>query len=296
MTKGVLIKPDIMKWAIRASNKNINALIEKFDKIELWTIKESEITVGQLNKLSKELKIPFGYFFLQNPPEEKISLLQCRTIENLDIAQPSRDLIDTIRTMETKQEYMRDFIIEDGHQPLKFVGSASENDNPVELAVEIRRTLGLHKGWNEDNSEVFNTLREAISRVGILVMQNGVVGSNNKRVLDLTEFRAFVLIDEYAPLIFLNAKDSYTGRLFSLCHELVHIWLGTDELFNDNDQLSKLVNNKKMENFCNQVAAELLIPSEDLIKFKSEDIYFDIIRMAKKYGVSQLVVCNKVKR
>ena len=155
---------------------------------------------------------------------------------------------------------MRDALIEDGFLPHEFVGSATIENNTEALASKITQELKLKINWNKNNPNTFNVLREEISNLGILVMQNGVVGNNNHRILNVAEFRAFVLIDQYVPLIFLNARDSTNAKVFSLCHELVHVWLGVDELYNDNFTSNQIVNNSQLEKFCNEVAAEMLLP------------------------------------
>lgn len=297
MAKGIIVKPIIIQWAIQSSGKNVKGLSEKFSKIDQWTSKESALSVSELNKLSKELRIPFGYFFLNEPPDEDIKLLKYRTIDNEEQAKPSRDLIDTIKYMEKRQSFMRDALIEDGFLPHEFVGSATINDNPEDVAAKITSELNLSANWNKNNHETFRTLREAVSNLGILVMQNGVVGNNNHRVLDVAEFRAFVLIDEYVPLIFLNARDSTNAKVFSLCHELVHIWLGIDELYNDNFATNQIFNNSKLEIFCNEVAAEILLPLSSLQEaFNPQyDVYTNIKNIAKTFHVSELVVCIRLK-
>ena len=298
MAKGVIVKPIIIQWAIQSAGKDVNALSDKFDKIDKWTSEESELTVSELNKLSKELRIPFGYFFLGEPPDEDIQLLKYRTVDNEEQAKPSRELIDTIKYMEKRQSFMRDALIEDGFLPHEFVGSAAIKDNPEDLAVKITQELKLKKDWNKNNPAAFNVLREAISNLGILVMQNGVVGNNNHRVLNVAEFRAFVLIDEYVPLIFLNARDSANAKVFSLCHELVHIWLGVDELYNDNFTTNQIFNNGQLESFCNEVAAEMLLPLSSIQSAldPQNDIYTNIKHISKVFNVSELVVCIRLKQ
>ncbi len=297
MAKGITVKPIIIQWAIQSAGKDVSGLSDKFDKIDKWTSEESELTVSELNKLSKELRIPFGYFFLVEPPDEDIQLLKYRTVENEEQAKPSRDLIDTIKYMEKRQSFMRDALIEDGFLPHEFVGSATITDNPEDLAVKITQALKLKKDWNKNNPAAFNVLREAISNLGILVMQNGVVGNNNHRVLNVAEFRAFVLIDEYVPLIFLNARDSANAKVFSLCHELVHIWLGVDELYNDNFTTNQIFNNGQLESFCNEVAAEMLLPLSSIQSAldPQNDIYTNIKHISKVFNVSELVVCIRLK-
>ena len=297
MAKGVIVKPIIIQWAIQSAGKDVSVLSDKFEKIDKWTSEESELTVSELNKLSKELRIPFGYFFLGEPPDEDIQLLKYRTVDNEEQAKPSRELIDTIKYMEKRQSFMRDALIEDGFLPHEFVGSAAIKDNPEDLAVKITQELKLKKDWNKNNPAAFNVLREAISNLGILVMQNGVVGNNNHRVLNVAEFRAFVLIDEYVPLIFLNARDSANAKVFSLCHELVHIWLGVDELYNDNFTTNQIFNNGQLESFCNEVAAEMLLPLSSIQSAldPQNDIYTNIKHISKVFNVSELVVCIRLK-
>ena len=297
MAKGITVKPIIIQWAIQSAGKDVSGLSDKFDKIDKWTSEESELTVSELNKLSKELRIPFGYFFLVEPPDEDIQLLKYRTVENEEQAKPSRDLIDTIKYMEKRQSFMRDALIEDGFLPHEFVGSATITDNPEDLAVKITQVLNLQKDWNKNNSAAFNVLREAVSNLGILVMQNGVVVNNNHRILNVAAFRALVLIDEYVPLIFLNARDSTNAKIFSLCHELVHIWLGVDELYNDNFATNQIFNNGKLESFCNEVAAEMLLPLSSIQSTldRQHDIYTNIKQISKVFNVSELVVCIRLK-
>ena len=297
MAKGVIVKPIIIQWAIQSAGKDVRGLSDKFDKIDKWTSEESELTVSELNKLSKELRIPFGYFFLPEPPDEDIKLLKYRTIDNEDQEKPSRELIDTIKYMEKRQSFMRDALIEDGFLPHEFVGSATIENNTEALASKITQELKLKINWNKNNPNTFNVLREEISNLGILVMQNGVVGNNNHRILNVAEFRAFVLIDQYVPLIFLNARDSTNAKVFSLCHELVHVWLGVDELYNDNFTSNQIVNNSQLEIFCNEVAAEMLLPLSSIQSTLEPqlDIYTNIKHISKVFNVSELVVCIRLK-
>lgn len=300
MAKGVKVDPNIIIWAIKSSGKNVELLSKKFTKIRDWidVETENELTVNELNKLSKELRVPFGYFFLKEPPVEDVEILKFRTVNNEEHENPSRELIDTIKYMKKCQLFMKETKIDEGFSPLHFIESVSIKDDIFYVAKEIKKELDLPENWTLKRKNSFQILRSAISNLGILVMQNGVVGSNNKRNLDISEFRAFVLVDQYSPLIFLNAKDSINGKIFSLCHELVHIWLGIDELYNDNYETNQIFNNYEIEVFCNKVAAEIILPFEILqgIYNTKITVYENIKYITSKYNVSDLVVCVRLKQ
>jgi len=114
---------------------------------------------------------------------------------------------------------------------------------------------------NKDWREAIKSLREKIDYSGILIFINGVVGNNTHRKLDIKEFRGFVLCDDYAPLIFVNGADAPAAQMFTIVHELAHIWINQTGIFNLDKSMPE---NKDVEIFCNKIAAEFLVPLNDL--------------------------------
>ena len=190
-------------------------------------------------------------------------------------------------------EYNRETL---GLEPLSFVGRYNENNSPMEIAIDIRNELELSEDFftQEKSSEsCFSYLRKRISESGILVMKNAVVGSNTHRKLDIKEFRAFTIINNYAPLIFINGNDTKTGKLFSLAHELAHTWIGSNSLFND---LYSNLSVSKSEQICNAVAAKILVPIS-IFKNKWTELNFNLIdkisSLADVFHCSKLVIARR---
>ena len=162
---------------------------------------------------------------------------------------------------------MREELIADEIEPLPFVGSFSLKDTPESVAYAIRTTLALESDWAARESTWENALRrlrDYIEKVGVLVAVNGVVGNNTSRKLDPNEFRGFALIDEFAPLIFINNSDYKSAQMFTFAHELAHIFVGEEGV---SSLETMLLPPHETEQFCNRVAAEFLISGEEFISF-----------------------------
>jgi len=129
--------------------------------------------------------------------------------------------------------------------------------------------------------------------LGILVMCSGVVLNNNTRKLDPQEFRGFAMVDDYAPLIFINGADTKAAQMFTLAHELVHIWLGQSAVSNVG---ASDISGNEVERWCNQVAAELLVPMRvfhaEIEKIKGAKA--DPSVLARRFKVSTLVILRRL--
>jgi Zn-dependent peptidase ImmA (M78 family) len=295
MAEPVPVKPEIIEWAIDRSKVPAKELTEAFPKLDEWRSGERRPTFRQLELFAEKTMTPFGCFFLDSPPDEQLPIPDFRTVGDSPIGRPSPNLINTIQTMQRRQAWMREYLAQEGQGPLAFVGSAENVRNVVSLAARIREALGLDTDWAQSLTtweEALRILGRHAERIGVLVATSSVVGLNTHRPLDPEEFRGFVLCDAMAPLVFVNGADSKSARMFTLAHELAHLWVGRSAIFN---LINMLPCDDDTERFCNQVAAEFLVPghrlSERWSAVKDTEKPFDAI--ARLFKVSPVVAARR---
>lgn len=265
------VKTEIIDWAIDNGEKEESELKKKY-ALDAWKNPQTDHdnpTFKQIQDFSRDTHIPFNYFFKDKLPEEKNEFVKFRTINN-DTVQPSRRLIDTIYAMETRQEWMKEYLL-DQNKTVSFQFSKifSDTMDPVAVSKDVLELLNLSDtlGIAMSDDDFFNVIRTQISSLGIMVMQNGIVGTNTQRPLDVEEFRAFVLIDSVIPLIFVNSRDSKKAKIFSLIHELIHVFLGNNEVLNVSPE-DDIAN----ERWINQVTINVLIPANKIDKLISKKV------------------------
>lgn len=294
----VKIEPEIINWAL-SQTKEEKLGENMMSNISHWLKGTKTPTFRQIEDLSKKTNIPLGYFFLETPPVEEIKLLEYRTVGSIQVDNPSRNLIDKIYEMERIQDWMKEYRRDRGFDVSTIVGSTKGIRNIGVIVERIRRDLELKEIWHNECRDVpdaFNYIRKKLEECGIIVMMSGVVGSNTHRALDINEFRAFAMIDDWAPLIFINSVDSIRARLFSLFHEAVHIWMGEDDFYND--RVSDLESLRETEKICNEVAGELIAPKQEFLRMWNNllgenEVPFIITELAKRFHSSEIVIARK---
>jgi len=289
------IKPDLIDWAYKRSGAQWGVLEKRFPKLPQWISGELQPTMNQLETFSKATLTPLGYFFLPKPPVERLPVPDFRTVKDRTVARPSAALLETIYSMQRRQDWLRDYLEEEGEDPLPFVGSVTVETLPTVAARAIREALGVLDGWADEHTtweSALIGLRRAAESAGIVVVINGVVGNNTHAPLNVQEFRGFVLSDKLAPLIFINGADAKSAQMFTLAHELAHVWLGKDGVF---DLPDLEASGEKTEMFCNRVAAEVLIPSVELaqrwaqVSLRAQPFH----ALARMFKVSPIVAARR---
>lgn len=260
----VAIKPDLVQWARERAGLPVDALAGRFPKLEAWERGEAKPTMRQLEAFANATRVPIGYLFLPEPPEERLPIPDFRTVPDAELRTPSPDLLDTIYAMQQRQAWLRETLLDGEAEPREFVGSARLRDAPEAVGREMRRIIGFGDGWAAEVrtwQEAVSRLRQAIEELGVMAVINGVVGNNTHRKLDVEEFRGFALCDAHAPLIFVNGADAKSAQMFTLAHELAHVWLGSEGVSGFEDLFP---GGSETEDFCDKAAAEFLVPEREL--------------------------------
>lgn len=269
----ITLEPAVLRWARERASLSRECLAKRLaikpNRVSDWE-QTGNITMGQVERLAQKTYTPVGYLYLSKPPDDRSPITDYRVLEDEPPLRPSPNLLDVVYAMQRRQAWMRCELA--GYQeqsPLDFVGAFTTSDLPGKVADAMRRTLGLERGWGVKERagrswrRALRSLRDRIEAAGILIVIDDVAGGDRKRKLDPNEFRGFALSDEYAPLVFVNGSDVLSAQMFTMAHELAHIFIGKSGISNFENM--RPVDNV-VEVFCSAVAAEFLIPSGELVE------------------------------
>jgi len=286
----------VLAWAAQRAHLVESELIQRFPKWERWIQGDSHPTLKQLEQFARLTHTPIGYFFLPEPPELTLPVPDFRTVGSTVVREPSSNLLDTIYLCQQRQDWYQSYARINRFDRLPFVGSVSVKDPPDEVAHAMRDRLGVSDEERRYLSTWTDALRQLVKQaesVDVMVMTSSVVGSNSHRKLDVDEFRGFALSDDLTPLIFVNGSDSKSAQMFTLAHEMAHIWLGISGV---SDPSVERVPERETERWCNRVAAELLVPMESMRNaYVSENgVFQELQRLARVFKVSTLVILRRL--
>lgn len=284
------IKSNILTWAIKRAGFDLKEFTSKVPKVQLWLDGKKKPTVKQLEDFSKKVYLPFGYLFLPEPPKENLPIPFFRTNKS-QATTVSINIYDTILLMQQRQDWLKDYLEEREFKPLSFVGKFNRGNDIAEIVADIRKALGLKENWAshfETWEDALNNLTQKIEETGIIIVFNSIVENNTHRPIEVEECRGFVLVDELAPFMFVNNADGKAAQLFTIVHELVHIWTGYSAGF-DFRKLQPA--DDPMEILCDKVAAEFLVPQNAFNRIWGEKP--SIKYAARYFKVSEIVIARR---
>ena len=272
-------------------------LRKRFPRLNEWETGVCQPTFKPLEGYAQATHTPIGFLFLATPPEEPIPIPDFRTMSNRTMTRPSPNLLDTIYLCQQRQAWYQEHARANNFEPVGFVGTVSRSDRIEEVAATIRERLGLDLEARHQCRTWEDALRAFIDhadQAGVMVMCSGVVLNNNHRKLDPEEFRGFALADRHAPLIFMNGADSKSAQMFTLAHELAHLWLGESAL--SSVEIAR-EEEQEVEQWCNAVAAEVLVPLSSLRQAiqANESLDNAKVRLARQFKVSTLVILRRLR-
>ncbi len=297
MANRVSVAPEMLQWARERSGRSVEDFAGRFPKLADWEAGEAQPTMRQLEDYALATYTPVGFLFLTEPPEEKLPIPDFRTFGDKPILTPTPDLLDTIYACEQRQDWYRSYAEDHGAESVELVGSFNVNMNVTDAAATLRDALGFNLARRVEFStwtDALGGLRDQAEDAGVLVMINGVVGNNTHRKLNPDEFRGFALVDDLAPLVFVNGSDTKAAQIFTMAHELAHIALGESAV--SKPDLGDVEVSGTSERWCNAVGAELLVPEASLRDeyVVGSNLTAELERLARYYKVSTLVILRRV--
>lgn len=287
MKTEITINPTLITWAIARAGFDVDKFLDNNPAIQKWIEEVKKPTVKQLENFAHKVHIPFGYLFLPEPPKETIPFPFFRT-GNLQTDKVSLNVFDTIQILQRRQDWITEYLQDNEQEPLSFVGRFNENATANDVVADIRKTLELQPNWACNFAtweETLAFITNKIEAIGVFINFNGIVENNTHRPIPVEECRGFVLVNHYAPFMFVNAADAKAAQLFTIIHELAHIWLGESAGF-DNQNLMPA--DDPIEKLCDAIAAEFLVPASSLIDIWQDKPSIDYAR--RFFKVSPIVI------
>lgn len=289
----------MLRWArLRAGFEHCPQLADKLkirpEVIEEWE-RSGNIAIRQVQRLAQRTHTPVGHLYLAEPPDDRLPIADFRTRSGEMPRKPSPELLETVYQMQRRQAWMREEMIDQGAPPLTFVGACGSTPSPQSVAAAMGKALGLASGWaavKTNWTDALRNLRNIIEAAGVLVVFSSIVGNDTGYRLNSKEFQGFALVDAFAPLIFVNNTDFKTAQIFTLVHELAHIFLGKTGL----STLSNLEStDHEVERRCDRIAAEFLVPEAELRRrWKTAGATSDpYMALARHFKVSTVVAARR---
>lgn len=287
----VQVSPAVLKWAAIQAGRSVEEIAGLVSPRDMQKILAGGLTEAQAIRFSKLTTVPLGLLFLPKPPSARETpIADFRTPAEREPL--GREFFEVFDDIALKQDWYREYLLANEVAPVSFIGKFARNKASDEtIAASIRERLGISRADREavaTPEQHFALLAAKSEEAGILVFKNSVVGNNTRRHLSERQFRGFAIADDLAPVIFVNGADAPNAWVFTLAHELAHLWLGESGI-SDVRHNSVVASERR----CNRIAAEFLLPRAEFIEAWSSapgspTDRVDLLR--RRFCVSSLVV------
>lgn len=291
MAEKAYITAKVFKWA-RESARMTEAIAASkvavsVEKLRGWENGKDYPTIRQAQSLAKAYRRPFALFFLPDVPTDFQPLQDFRKTGSKELSTSS---IFIIREIQQKQAWISEVNEENAVNRVPFIGKFTIKDNPVLVANDILATLKINPLKYSSSNPIIEWIDKAESN-GVYISRTSFIHSRLK--LDSNEIQGFAIADSYAPFIFINSDDWNAPQLFTLVHELAHLWIAETGISNDVEpSFISAGDNNPIELFCNEVAANALMPRTflDGLDSKAFDHAKEVFKNARLIGVSSFAL------
>jgi len=264
------VTPKLLVWARKRVNLTVEAIAHNFadpDRIAAWESGVQVPTFSQAEAFAKKCRVPLLTLFLTDLPTEEIPLTDLRTVKDAGRKKLSNGFREVIDDAIIRQDWYREQF--PNAKPRILAKQFTLDSDVTEVAEYLRRTLWINNdllAQCADWKEYLDRLAQNAEAAGLLVHRSGVVRNDNNRKLNIEEFRGFALVDDVAPLVFVNTNDTTTAQIFTLIHEIVHVCIGREGISNPDPTKAIEGIRNETEDFCNRVTAEVLVPRQKFLR------------------------------
>lgn len=298
------IEPDALRWAMERSRVDAEDLAKSvgtsYKVISSWLEGTRKPSFRQARLAANRTRIPFGFLFLRSIPSDSLPIPDFRIVSGTEHEDISVDLRDVIHSTLRKQSWLSEYLEMMDADEIDFVGSGNISDSIDNLATGISSALRLNTIIRYGKPEDYlRSLVQQSEQIGVNILRSGIVGNNTSRTLDVNEFRGFALSDKFAPFIFLNNTDSKRAQIFTLMHEMCHLWCKQSGISDTIGNIDDILSSDSDETKCNRVAAEILVPDTDLVyhwNYNKDNCLVEVTeKLAEIFQVSRMVILVKLR-
>ena len=308
---GAGVNPDILRWARErmhlsledaAARANIGRKkeLEPPARLDAMELGNEPVTPNQLKALANLYRRPTLTFYLAKPPAIDNAIPDFRTLADAPVGDIAPNLDVLIRRLRARQQQLRELMIDEGAARLNFIGRFDRNTSADRIAEDIRGAIELPLDEQRrfaDRDALFRGLRKKFEALGIFIQLVGDLGSHHSKI-EPEVFRGLVLLDDYAPIVAINPNDAAAAFLFTMLHEVAHIWLGEAGISNASAFESGVAANAT-EQLCNSVAAEFLVPRAPFLESwnanRGQELARKVDMLSASWKVSRAMIARRAR-